>query len=103
MDQIYQALIDRTRTGLDVKSLPRFLGASIDRIYPRKKSSRPPIQRKARETCVRLTVFKLHFGKLSLKIYDKGERNLRIEGVAHNIKDLKCGKDITRLCDMIST
>jgi hypothetical protein len=32
-----------------------------------------------------LTVFKLHCGKLALKIYSKGDRVLRIEAVAHNI------------------
>lgn len=28
-----------------------------------------------------LTIFRLHFGKLTLKIYTKGERVLRIEAV----------------------
>jgi len=35
--------------------------------------------------------FKIHFGKLTLKIYDKGDRVLRVEIVAHNVKDLRCG------------
>jgi hypothetical protein len=38
-----------------------------------------------------LTVFKIHFGKLTLKIHDKGDRVLRVEIVAHNVKDLRCG------------
>jgi hypothetical protein len=33
-----------------------------------------------------LTIFKLHCGKLTLKIYTKGERVLRIEAVAHNTR-----------------
>jgi len=48
-------------------------------------------------------VFKLHFGKQTLKIYDKGERALWVEAVAHNVKDLKCGKCLSHLCEMIST
>ena len=30
-----------------------------------------------------LTIFKLHCGKLTLKIYTKGERVLRVEAIAH--------------------
>jgi hypothetical protein len=35
-----------------------------------------------------LTIFKLHCSKLTLKIYTKGERVLRIEAVAHNTTEL---------------
>lgn len=41
-----------------------------------------------------LTVFKIHCGKLTVKIYSKGERVLRIEAIAHNTKELRCGKVI---------
>ena len=37
-----------------------------------------------------LTIFKLHCGRLTLKIYSKGERVLRIEAVAHNTQELNC-------------
>ena len=32
-----------------------------------------------------LTVFKVHYGKMTLKIYTKGERVLRTEVIVHNI------------------
>jgi hypothetical protein len=35
-----------------------------------------------------LTIFKLHCGKVTLKIYTKGERVLRIEAVLHNSEEL---------------
>jgi hypothetical protein len=38
-----------------------------------------------------LTVFKLHFGKLALKAYTKGEHVLRFEAIAHNTSDLRTG------------
>ena len=41
-----------------------------------------------------LTVFKVHFGKLTLKIYTKGERVLRIEVIVHNTKELSCGRSL---------
>ena len=51
-----------------------------------------------------LTVFKVHYGKMSLKIYTKGERVLRIEVIVHNTsayrwrRSLPCfGEIVTRL------
>lgn len=41
-----------------------------------------------------LTVFKLNFGKLTLKVYTKGERVLRIEAVVHNIEALRCPRSL---------
>ena len=43
-----------------------------------------------------LTVFKVHFGKLTIKIYSKGERVLRIEAIVYNTADLPCGKGIDK-------
>ena len=50
-----------------------------------------------------LTVFKLHFGKLTLKIYDKGDRVLRVEVVAHNVKDLRCGALVEKWPRLLKT
>jgi hypothetical protein len=41
-----------------------------------------------------LTVFKVHYGKLTLKIYTKGERVLRLEVIVHNTKELSCGRSL---------
>jgi hypothetical protein len=41
-----------------------------------------------------LTVFKLHFGKLTVKLYTKGERVLRVEAIAHNAKKLPFGRSL---------
>jgi len=41
-----------------------------------------------------LTVFKIHVGKLTLKLYDKGERTLRAEVVVHNTKELGCKRSL---------
>ena len=43
-----------------------------------------------------LTIFKLHCGKLTLKIYTKGERLLRIEVVVHNTQELQCGHSLEK-------
>jgi hypothetical protein len=49
-----------------------------------------------------LTIFKLHCGKLTLKIYSKGERVLRIEAVAHNTRELNCGRALDKLPEVVS-
>jgi len=48
-----------------------------------------------------LTVFKVHFGKLTLKMYDKGERVLRVEVIVNNIEELRCGKGLDKLPGML--
>ncbi|HZD24000.1 MAG TPA: hypothetical protein VE569_11450 [Acidimicrobiia bacterium] len=48
-----------------------------------------------------LTIFKLHFGRLTLKAYTKGEHVLRFEAVAHNTYDLGCGRVLERFGDIV--
>jgi hypothetical protein len=99
MDQIYQGLIERTRGLLDVPRLRTIFG----------RKQRPSRRRKSggRIECViehpqyNLTVFKLVFGKLVLKIYDKGGRLLRIEVVVNNVEELRCGKRLEKLPPML--
>ena len=48
-----------------------------------------------------LTVFKLHFGPMTLKIYDKGPRVLRIEAIVHNAKGLRFPGESIRMVENI--
>ncbi len=43
-----------------------------------------------------LTIFKVHFGLLTLKAYTKGERVLRFEAIAHHTKQLGCGRTLDK-------
>jgi hypothetical protein len=49
-----------------------------------------------------LTLFKVHFGRLTLKGYTKGERVLRFEAVAHNTKQLGCGRMIEKFPQIVT-
>jgi hypothetical protein len=49
-----------------------------------------------------LTIFKLHCGKLTLKIYTKGERVLRIEAVVHNTQELRCGRSLEKFPHIVA-
>jgi len=55
-----------------------------------------------------LTLFKVHFGNLTLKAYTKGEHVPRFEAVVHNTRALRCGRVldnfptiIGKLADMV--
>ena len=49
-----------------------------------------------------LTIFKVHFGALTLKGYSKGEHVLRFEAVCHNTKALHVGRVLDRFPDIVA-
>ena len=49
-----------------------------------------------------LTVFKVHFGLLTLKGYTKGARVLRFEAITHNTRQLGCGRALERFPQIIA-
>jgi len=103
VDHLFQGLIDRTRTTLDVKTLTTLFGAKRRPFkHQDTPGPAPRLQRTLETPTHDLTVFKLHFGALTLKIYDKGERVLRIEAIAHNVKALKQGKVLAQLPALVT-
>ena len=62
----------------------------------------PELLKSVRTPSYDLTVFKVQWGRLTLKIYDKGARVLRVEVVVHNTRDLRCGKVIEKLPVMLT-
>jgi hypothetical protein len=91
MEEIVQGLIDRTRGRLNVKLLKTIFGTK-GRPNWRQNRKRPRLEVVVERPQYDLTIFKLHFGKLTLKVFTKGERVLRIEVVLHNAKELRCGR-----------
>ena len=99
LDEVYQGLIDRTRRVLDVPRLKTIFGRKQ---RPSKTQARDGRLEKIIERSVYdLTVFKVHFGKLTLKMYDKGDRVLRVEIIVNNIEELRCGKRLEKLPGML--
>ena len=98
MSEVYQKLIDRTRAPLDLKQVKTIFGFS-HRPHHTAKRGRQAVQvvKSVDARNYDLTVFKVKWGNLTLKIYDKGGRVLRIEVVAHNVKDLRSGKVLDKL------
>src|SRR5215469_480826 len=102
MDQVFQALIDRSRAPLDLKTIKTILGYRHRPKYRRRAGRSAEWEVAVEKPTYDLTIFKLHCGKLTLKIYTKGERVLRIEAVAHNTQELKCGRSLDKFPEVVS-
>jgi hypothetical protein len=102
MEQVFQALVDRTRALLGVERVKTILGCKQrPRYRPRQKQGRRwgvVVERPTYD----LTVFKVDCGRLTLKTYTKGERVLRIEALAHNTEALRRGRDLAKFPDLVA-
>ncbi len=85
MWQVLQGLIDRTRGTLNLKVVKTIFGFKYRPRVKRLKENQWGVE--VETPAYDLTVFHIHYGKLSLKIYSKGECVLRIEVMVHNAKD----------------
>ena len=92
MEKVFDGIVDRTRSRLDVPTLRTLFGAK--QRPGRNGSSELSLQLAAMIETPRydLTMFKVHFGLLTLKAYTKGEHVLRFEAITHNTKQLRCGR-----------
>ena len=94
MERVVQALIERTRGPLRLDQVKTVFGC-------KKRPSRKTLDRDRYESVVEtpeygVTVFKIHYDKLTLKLYTKGEHVLRIEATVHNTGQLGCVKRLDR-------
>jgi hypothetical protein len=101
MDQVFRGMVDRTRARLDVRRLRTIFGAKT-RPHRDRADRAPRLAVVVERPTYDLTVFKLHSGKLTLKAYTKGEHVLRFEAIAHNPKELGCGRVVAKFPDIVS-
>ena len=101
MDQVFQALIDRSRVPLDLETIKTILGYQRRPRYRQRKSKSAQWEVAVEKATYDLTILKLHCGKLTLKIYTKGERVLRIEVVVHNTQELQCGRSLEKFPQIV--
>ncbi len=101
MDQVFDRVVDRTRARLDVPTLRTLFGAK--QRPGRNGTPDLSLQLAAVIETPRydLTLFKVHFGNLTLKAYTKGEHVLRFEAIVHNTKALRCGRVLDRFPQII--
>lgn len=102
MDAVFNAVLDRTRSRLDVPTLRTLFGI---RQRPGRNGTDDLSLRQAVviETPAHdLTIFKVHFGLLTVKGYTKGERVLRFEAIVHNTKTLRTGRALERFPQIVT-
>jgi hypothetical protein len=91
MERAFDTIVDRTRARLDVPKLRTLFGVGQ---RPRQRGA----DLSPRQAVVierprwNLTLFKVHFGLLTLKGYTKGEHVLRFEAIVHNTRALHTGR-----------
>ena len=96
MEQVFQAMVDRSRASLGIEGLKTILGYKRRPTFHRKDSAARRWQVAVEKPTYNLTVFKVLCGRLTLKVYTKGERVLRLEALVHNTEELHCGRDLNR-------
>jgi hypothetical protein len=101
MEDLFQRMVDRTRARLDVPQLRRLFGAKQRPRQTVKRRFAPPLAVTLETLEYDLTVFKVHFGNLTLKAYTKGERVPRFEAIVHNTRDLGCGRVVARFPNIV--
>jgi hypothetical protein len=94
MDQIFQALIDRTRGPLDLDRVKTIFGDKKRPHYDKRKKTPARWGVVVETPAYDVTIFKIHYGKMTLKIYTKGERVLRIEVIVHNTREYRWGRSL---------
>ena len=100
LEQVFQGTIDRTRSLLDIKTLKTIFGTK-KRPSRCKHTKEPRCEVVVERPEYNLTVFRIHFGKITAKIYTKGERVLRIEIVVHNTKELHCSRSLPNFSEIV--
>jgi hypothetical protein len=102
MEEIFQALIDRTRAPLDLDRIKTIFGDK-NRPHYHKRKKNPTRWGVVVETpTYDLTIFKVHYGKLTLKIYSKGARVLRVEVIVHNTRDYRWGRSLSCFAEIVT-
>lgn len=102
MDRVFTTVADRTRSRLDVPKLRTLFGTKQRPRCHRGEDLSPQQAVVIEKPRWDLTLFKVHFGLLTLKGYTKGEHVLRFEAIVHNTRALGCGRMIEKFPDVVT-
>ena len=101
MDEIFQTLIDRTRGPLHLDRIKTIFGDKNRPHYDKRKKNPTRWGVVVEKPAYDVTIFKVHYGKMTLKIYTKGERVLRIEVIVHNTKEYRWGRSLPCFSEIV--
>ena len=101
MEELFNRVLDRTRSRLDIPSLRTVFG--LKNRPHRNRAAGPPAQEIVTgKPQYGLTWFKVRFGLLQAKAYLKGEHVLRMEATVHNTRELRCGRSLEHFPEIIT-
>ena len=101
MEDLFNRVLDRTRSRLDIPAVRAIFGLKTR--PHRSRASGPPAQEVVTgKPRYGLAWFRIRFGMLQVKAYTKGEHVLRFEATVHNAKELRCRRGLDNLGEIIT-
>ena len=101
MEDLFDRILDRTRSRLDIPALRTLFGLK-NRPHHNRASGPPAQEIVIEKSQYGLTWFRIRFGLLQLKAYTKGEHVLRFEATVHNTKELRCRRSLENFPEIIT-
>ncbi|MGH3302642.1 MAG: hypothetical protein ACRDOK_13345, partial [Streptosporangiaceae bacterium] len=94
MEDLFDRIIDRTRSRLDIPAVRTIFGLTSRPRRHRAGDPLPPQEIVAGKPRYGLTWFRILFGRLQVKACTKGEHVLRLEATVHNTRALHCRRGL---------
>jgi hypothetical protein len=101
MENLFDRVLDRTRSRLDIPTL-RVLFGLKNRPHSNRAAGPPAQEIVIEKPQYGLAWFRIRFGLLQLKAYTKGEHVLRFEATVHNTKELRCRRGLDNFPEIIT-
>jgi hypothetical protein len=101
MEDLFDRILDRTRSRLDIPALRTLFGPK-NRPHSNRASGPPAQEIVIEKPQYGLTWFRIRFGLLQLKAYTKGEHVLRFEATVHNTRELRCRRSLENFPEIIT-
>ena len=101
MEELFDRVLDRTRSRLDIPALRTLFGLKA-RPHRTRKTGPPAQEIVIEKPRYGLSWFRISFGRLQLKAYTKGEHVLRFEATCHNTKELRCRRSLEYFAEIIT-
>ena len=100
MEALFDRILDRTRSRLDIPAIRTLFGLKA-RPHRNRKHGPPAQEIVIEKPRYGLSWFRISFGRLQLKAYTKGEHVLRFEATVHNTKELRCRRSLENFAEII--
>lgn len=100
MEDLFDRVLDRVRSRLDIPAIRTIFGLS-SRPHRNRKDGPPAQEIVIEKPRYGLTWFRISFGRLQVKAYTKGEHVLRFEATVHNAKELRCRRSLDNFDQII--